>query len=318
MGRGRVADDRRVMGSLSLTPTMTSTAHSAHRTRVLLSPGIRYMAMGAFAFSVMSALVKLAGRRLPTQEVVLARGVLTMLFSWWGAHRAGARAFGHQPRLLVVRGIFGFIALSGFYYSLMHLPLADATVIQYANPVFAALLAVPLLGERLRAAEIVGVVACVAGVTLVARPTFLFASAAALDPVAVTAGVIGAIASAAAYVTVRKLGTGEHPLVIVFYFALVSTIGSAPFALADATWPTGTEWLVLLALGIATQAGQVNMTKGLQRERAGRATAVGYLQILFAGIWGILFFGERPGALTLIGAALIVGGTLAVAVEREA
>src|SRR5690606_19598457 len=122
--------------------------------------------------------------------------------------------------------------------------------------------------------------------------------------------------SGAAYVTVRKLARTEHPLVIVFFFTLVTVPGALPGTLAAAVWPTPAEWAILLGVGLTAQAGQVYLTRGLQLEPAGRATAVGYLQIVFAAAWGALFFAEYPDAWTVAGALLILGSTLAVARAR--
>lgn len=278
-------------------------------------PGIRYMAMGAFFFSIMSLLVKSAGQRLPTQEVVFARAAITLALSYWGVLRAGVPIWGRNRPLLVTRGVLGYVALSCFYFAIINLPLADATVIQYTNPVFAALLAVWVLGERLQLGEVLAVVVSLFGVVLVMRPGFIFGAGAAggLDPLAVGIGLVGAVGSAAAYVTVRRLRATEHPMVIVFYFALTATVLSFPFAISDALWPTPFEWLVLLGVGISTQLGQVAITRGLHLERAGRATGVGYLQIVFAAIWGIVFFAEYLDLGTIAGASLIVGSTLALA-----
>lgn len=267
------------------------------------------MAAGAFFFSVMSLLVKMAGQRLPSQEIVFVRAVVTLGLSYWGVRRIGADPWGNDRRLLLFRGVVGFVALSAFYYAVVHLPLAEATVIQYTNPVFASLLAIPLLGERLQRRELASVGASMAGVLLVARPEFLFGGS-GLDLTAAMVGLLGAFCSGTAYVTVRRLRTTETPIVIIFYFAVISTVGSLPFALADIVWPTPREWLVLVGVGVTTQLGQISITRGLHLERAGRAASVGYLQIVFAAAWGALFFAEAPTAWTLGGAALIVGSTL--------
>lgn len=277
-------------------------------------PGIRYMALGAFFFSLMSLLVKVAGQRLPTQEVVFVRAAVTLALSWWAIRRGSLAAWGNDRRLLVVRAVLGYIALSAFYYAVVHLPLADATVIQYTNPIFAALFAVPVLGERVRAKEVASVLIALAGVVLVMQPGFLVGSGGPkLDPLAVAVGLVGAVFSAAAYVTVRRLRATEDPMVIVFYFALISVVASLPFALAGFVAPTGAEWVVLLGVGVTAQLGQVAITRGLHLERAGRATGVGYLQIVFAALWGMIFFAEMPGLGTALGAALIVAATLALA-----
>jgi len=275
-------------------------------------PGVRYMAGAAFLFSLMSLFVKVAGQRLPTSELVLARGVVIVTITLVMLRRAGTSPWGDHRRLLLLRGLLGFTAVGCFYYAIAHIPLADATVIQYTNPVWTALLAAAFLGEHLRPVEVVGTAASLAGVALVARPSFLFgAESAHLDPATAGIALAGAVLSASAYVTVRKLGETEDPLVIVFYFAAVSTVGAAPIAATRAVWPTGGEWLALAGVGITAQLAQLLMTHGLKRERAGRAMAVGYLQIVFAALWGALFFSEIPGLWSYAGAALVVGGTWA-------
>jgi drug/metabolite transporter (DMT)-like permease len=276
---------------------------------------MRYMVGAALSFSVMSLLVKVAGQRLPSQEMVMVRAIITLLLSVWGIRAARVRPWGTREKrpLLVVRGVFGFLALSCFYHSIVHLPLADATVIQYTNPVWAGLLAVPFLGERLRRREVASVLVSMAGVALVMQPSFLFGHGAALAPTTVMIGLLGAMSSGVAYVTVRKLGATEHPAVIVFYFSLVSVFAAIPTALPGAVWPTPREWLVLVGVGVTTQLGQIALTHGLRLERAGRATATAYLQIVFAAFWGIVIFAEVPDWGTFLGATLIVGSTIALA-----
>ncbi|HEX2207152.1 MAG TPA: DMT family transporter, partial [Longimicrobium sp.] len=186
------------------------------------------------------------------------------------------------------------------------------TVIQYMNPVFTALLAGALLGERMGRREAACVLASLAGVVLVTRPAVLFGGGAGLEPVYVAVALAGAMGSASAYTTIRTL-RDEHPLTVVFYLPLLTVPLTIPLLVgAGARWPTPLEWLVLLAVGATTQVAQVYMTRGLQMERAGRATAVGYLQVVFAAAWGALFFGEVPDAWSAGGAVLIVGSTLAL------
>ena len=275
------------------------------------SAGLRYMAAGAFWFSLMSLLVKVAGERLPSQQIVLARAVLTLAFSYALVRRAGVSPWGNDRPRLLLRGLLGSVGLSFFYFSLVHLPIAEATIIQYMNPVFTAVLAAWLLRERMGGPEVACVALSLLGVALVTRPGFLFGGGAKLDAVYVGLALLGALGSAGAYVTIRTL-TREHSLVIVFYLPLVTVPVTLPLVGTTALWPTAWEWLVLLAVGVTTQIAQVYMTRGLQLERAGRATAVGYLQVVFAAAWGALFFSEYPDAWSIAGGLLIVGSTLAL------
>ena len=276
--------------------------------------GLRYMVLAAFFFSVMALLVKVVGQRLPTAEMVLARSVVAAVLSYWMLRWANVAPWGHRKGLLIFRGLAGFAALLCMFYALTKLPLADTTVIVYTNPVFTAILAALFLREMMGRREVLGLLLSLAGVVLVAQPAFLFgASADSLDLFAVGIALLGAVFAAIAYVSVRKLGETEHHLVVVFYFPLVATPASVPFMISEALWPTPPEWLMLLGIGVVTQIAQVYLTKGLHTEKAGRAMSMSYVQILFAALWSFLFFSEVPDPLSIVGALLVVAGTVVVA-----
>lgn len=299
---------------------MTEPAAPPIALRASISPGIRAMAIGAFWFGVMGLLVKLAGRRLPPQQIVLFRAASTLAMSWWAVRAAGVRpALGEQRGLLLLRGLFGAIGINCFYFSLVHLPLGEATLIQFMNPVFATLIAAWWVGERIHVGEILSLVASLAGVVLITRPAALFGAqaAAAIEPAHAAVALLGAVCSGAAYASVRKLGPREHPTVVVLYLPLVTLPLALPFATTQWIAPTAPEWLLLLGVALSTQLAQVFMTRGLQAETAVRATTTGYLQIVFAGIWGALILGERPSPWTLAGAAVIVGSTLVLALGKS-
>ncbi len=282
-----------------------------------LSTGLRYMVGAAFFFSLMSLFVKLIGQHLPSQQIVLVRSAVTLLYSYVAVRWAGLALWGHDRKLLLLRGVLGLAGVSCFFLALTKLPLADATVIHYTNPVLTALIASFVLGESLSRAEVGGAALSLGGVALVARPSFLFGGG-GLDPVYVGVALLGALCAASAYAVVRKLRATEHPLVIVFYFPLVATAGSVPLAAPTAVWPTAWEWLLLI-VGVAgtAQIAQVLLTHGLHAERAGRALSMSYLQIVFAAIWGMLFFAEYPDVLSVVGAVLVIGGTLVVAMAEQ-
>lgn len=275
--------------------------------------GIVYLLSAALFFSLMSLFVKLAGERLPSPMLVLARAIVTLVLSFALLRRAGIPPLGNHKRLLVLRAAFGFLGLVFFFYALTVLPLAEVTVIHYLNPLFTALLAALVLKERMGPALWVALLVGLAGIVLVARPSFLFGGGSPLPPLGVAAALAGSLAAAAAYTTVRQLRKTDHPLVIVFYFSLIAVPASLPLVIPVFVWPRGVEWLWLLAIGVTTQVAQVHMTRGLSLVPAGPGTAVGYVQIALAATWGALIFGERPGVHTLIGTLLVLSATLLVA-----
>lgn len=281
--------------------------------------GVVHMVHAALWFAVMSTLVKLASERLPTMQIVFARGFVTLGLAAASLVHARKSPFGGRSGLLFLRGLIGSCALICFYAAVVHLPLAEATVVHQTAPLWTALLAAWLLHERLRPRIVVALLGAFAGVLMIARPSWLFGGgpAAPLPWEFAFVALLGAMLSAIAYVTVRRLGRTEDPLVVVFWFPLVTVPMTAPFALPQWSWPTWQEWLLLLGIGASTQIAQVELTRGLAKEAAGRATAVGYLQVAFATLFGAVVFGALPDAWSWAGMATIVV-SLAAAGRRGA
>ncbi|HEU4431077.1 MAG TPA: DMT family transporter [Myxococcota bacterium] len=271
--------------------------------------GARLMLAAAAAFAGMTAAAKLLGARLPLFEIVFVRAAFSTLATLWLLRRAGEPVLGSRRPLLWLRGLFGFCGLSCSFYAVIHLPLAEATLLQFTHPLFTVALAALLLGERIERGVLFGLPLSVLGILAVARPEALFGGASSLDSFAVGVGLAGAFFAADAYVSVRHLArTGEHPLAIVLSFPLVTSVLSAPLMLQSFVWPSGVEWLWLLAAGAFAQIGQLSLTRGIQLLPASRATVFSYTQIVFAAALGALLFGERPDAWTAAGGALVLGG----------
>ena len=74
--------------------------------------------------------------------------------------------------------------------------------------------------------------------------------------------------------------------------------------------PIGSDWLLLLAIGVFTQIGQIGLTRGVALESAAKATALSYIQVVFSACFGILVLGETLSTGTLLGGLLILGGAL--------
>ena len=274
--------------------------------------GFLYMVESALAFTVMGVFAKLAGQRLPVAEIVFARGLVSLVLSVAALRRAGVSPWGVQRRRLVVRGLIGASGSAACSTRSRALPLAEATVIQYLHPVFTAVLAAILLRERAGAGVLLSLALGAAGV-LARRAAGAPLRRRRRPPLPRSrslAALGGAFLSACAYVAVRHLSATEHPVVIVFYFALVATLRSLPFAARAGVAPQGFEWALLAGVGVAAQLGQVALTHGLRLEPATRATALSYLQVVFAAIAGAALL-RRPARLwTAAGALLILAGSL--------
>ena len=290
---------------------MTGPAHGAIADgRGTAARGVGDMALAAFWFAVMGLFVKLAGATLPAMQIVFARGAITLALASLMLRRAGLSPRGNQPRLLLARGLVGSAALVSYYFALVELPLAEATVLQQTAPLWTAVFAAFALREPITGRVGAALALAFAGVLLIARPAWLVGGAVAADaPFGhVLVGLLSAVLSAIAYVTVRRLGRSEDPLVVVWYLPVVTLPVSAPFALAQWVWPDARGWALLVGIGVVTQLAQLALTRGLARQEAGRATAIGYLQVAFATLFGALCFGVWPTPASWAGMGLIVAG----------
>ncbi|MCP9850484.1 DMT family transporter [Cyanobium sp. Morenito 9A2] len=268
------------------------------------------MLASALAFNLMGVCVKAVGSRLSVAEVVLARALVSVLLSWWLLRRRHLPIWGERKGMLILRGVIGTAALGCVYGALTHLPLASATVLQYLYPTFTALLAWLTLREHLAPQLLLAMALGWLGVLVVAQPSWLTGQASALPLLPLLLGVAGALLTALAYVSVRALGRSEHPLVIVFYFPLVAIPLTLPLVALQPVLPTASELLWLVGVGLFTQLGQIGLTKGLMALPAARATAMSYVQVVLAALWGWLFFAEHPNGWTVLGAALVLAATL--------
>jgi len=273
-------------------------------------PPLLQMVASALAFSLMGLCVKQVGGRIPAAEVVLARAIVSVALSWWLLQRAGVDPWGQRRGLLILRGAIGTAALLCVYAALAQLPMASATVLQYLYPTITALLAWLMLGERIGKRVLLAIALGWTGVVLVAQPAGLLQGAAALPPLAVLIALAGALFTSLAYVSVRSLGNSEHPLVIVLYFPLVALPLTLPLVALDPVLPTASELLWLVGVGVFTQVGQVYLTRGLTALPAAQATAISYVQVAFAGLWGWLVFGESVDGWTVAGAVLVLAAML--------
>ena len=268
-----------------------------------------FMIISALGFSLMALCVKLASLRgFPVLELIAARALISLILSYWDVKRLGISPWGKQKTLLWMRGIVGFLALIGVYTGLTLLPLAEATLIQYLNPIFTALLAFLFLKEKIYTNTLVCMFFGLAGLLIISQPQMLGGEV--LPAEGVLIALLGAAGSGAAYTLLRRLSNEEHPSVIILYFPMVCLPATIIFGWQSFIMPSGWDWVLLAAIGVFTQIGQVGLTRGVALTTAGKATAYSYIQVVFAACLGALFLEESLSISTTIGASLIIAGAL--------
>jgi drug/metabolite transporter (DMT)-like permease len=279
-----------------------------------LPPNLRgalWMLLAAVMFSATGALVKTIGVRLDSFQIAFFRcvfGFAAVLPFLIGPRRPSLRT--SRPVMHLFRAVLGVTAMFCGFYSVTHMPLADAVAISFTKPLFVVLFAVFLLGETVRLPRWLATAAGFVGVLIMVRP-----GAGGVDTVALVA-LFGALCVASVQTILKRLAETESAATILFYFGAGATLVSLVPALLVWREPTGQELLLLCLVGFLSASGQALTIRALRIGESSAVAPFDYARILFSGIFGYLFFAEVPAATSLIGVAVIVASTLYIA-HRE-
>ena len=240
----------------------------------------------------MSVCVKAIGGKIPVSELILARSIISLVITRVLMYKNNINPWGLQKKLLLIRGIFGTMALFCIFKALTILPIATATVIQYIYPTFTVICAYFILKEHIFKRIFLSIIIGWIGIVLVTQPEWETNSNTLETVIAIAVAILGALLTSLAYICVRKLSEKENPLVIIYYFPLVSIPISLPFIINDFVLPTGADWYWILGIGFFTQLGQLCITEGLRLIPAGQATSLNYSQVIFSSFAGVFLFEE--------------------------
>lgn len=261
------------------------------------------MLISTLAFSLMQLCVKFLVH-LPTHELILFRSLISLILSLSILIPKGINPLGNNRKYLLLRGIFGVTALSLFFITLQKIPLASAVTIQYLSPVFTAIIAIFVLGEKMRKIQWLFFAIAFLGVAMLKgfdeRVSLIY----------LVLGLLSAFFAGAAYNCIRLVKDTDHPLVVVLYFPMVATPIMMVLSYYEWVMPMGIDWILLLLLGVFTQIGQVFMTKALQAERANLVSSMKYLGSIYALAYGYFIFDETYGLWSLAGILLILSGVI--------
>ena len=181
----------------------------------MFTAGIRYMLLATLFFSLMNVFVKLLPN-IPAVEIVFFRSVVSLVLSVFFLTIQKVNVWGNNKRRLLARGVCGAVALIMYFTTIQLMPLASAATIQFLSPVFSSILGIYIVKEKVHPRQWFFYLIAFAGVIMVKGfdPR--------ITPILFLVGIVAALLSGLAYNFIRKLNTTEHPLVIVFYFPLVT------------------------------------------------------------------------------------------------
>ena len=266
--------------------------------------------LASFFFSLMTVCVKNIDKRIPIYELVFFRSLISLIITISIINLKNINPWGNNRPLLILRGILGTLALVCIFYAIRNMPLSLSTVIQYTYPIFISIFAGIFINERITRNIFFALVFGWIGILIILNSTQLSNTNVEIESISVSIAFLGSICTALAYVTVKKLAFTEDVYVIIEYFPLVSLIILLPIVLINWVTPNWDELIWIIGIGLFTQLGQTFLTVGLKKLPASEASTINYLQVLFGSIWGILFFSEIININFLLGALLVLLGTI--------
>lgn len=225
-----------------------------------------------------------------------------------------------QPQLYIVRVALSFISVSAFFYALAKIPIGEATAISFLSPLFGTLFAIFLLGEVMRLRRWSALIAGFAGAMIMLQPWSAGSSVGGADGglgSGQMAALISAICIGIIGPLVKQLTSEDDADRIVFITAALMTPLSLVPALFFWSWPTGVQWLMLIALGLFTVLGHMTLVRGYVATDASLVMTFKFSRLPFAVALGFVFFGETIAVTTWIGAAVIFAAGVYIA-RREA
>jgi drug/metabolite transporter (DMT)-like permease len=218
----------------------------------------------------------------------------------------------YRNRKLVERGLVGAAGVYVQYIAVVHLGAARTTFINSTYIFWAALMAVWVFNERLRAITVAGSVAALVGLALL---TDVFAHGSQPDVYDLYA-VLSALGSAIVAITIRQLHATEHTATIFGAQCVYGVLLCGPCAVPHVQSLTGLAWLLLILAGVCAAGGQLAMTRAYRDLTVADGSLLQMLLPISTALGGVLFFSERLTAREFGGAVLILAGTASAAVRR--
>lgn len=275
-----------------------------------------WMTVSSVLFGAMNVLGRMAGARVPWQMVGATRAAVGVLVAFAVVRAQGAAITVRGSRALWFRSIFGTMALALTFYVLGSpgIALGDAATIFNLGPVFLAVLAPIVLGERTGRRLLFAIPLALAGVVLVAKPPSLFHGHAPSDPHLLSMALLAALFASLAMLGLRRVGPTKSPATIALHFSLVATLALGALAVPVWVVPSPNDLAMMVGAGVCAGIAQIAMTRAYTLERAARVASYGYLNVVFTAVGGAIVFGERPDLLAIFGMVLVVSGGLLVTV----
>lgn len=262
--------------------------------------GIFLIIMSSLFFALMATTVKFAANYTLAEKVFFRNfvGFVVMAIT---IRRQGISFKPNNFKLLTLRSLLGLTGVYLYFLAISYLDLGIAVTLNKTSPFFVMIFAVFFLKEDFTKTKLISLLIAIVGVVIIMRPSANFNLAHGLYALgsAVTAG--------AAYTAVRKLKDYDHPLVIIFYFCLISVVITLLPALKNGMHLIGVkDFLILTLIGLFAVIAQTFMTFAYRHAPASDLAIYTYMNIVFSNVIGVILFKEAIAPLNLLGIGLII------------
>lgn len=262
----------------------------------------------------MNVFVKLAGD-LPAMEKSFFRNIVAFLFAsiiLW-KQKEKFRIEKGNLKFLLLRSAFGTVGILCNFYSVDHLVLADASMLNKMSPFFAIIGSYFILKERVSFTQGAAVVLAFVGSIFIIKPSFTN-----FDSLPAIIGLLGGLFAGIAYTYVRLLGTrGQNGPFIVFFFSGFSCLILLPVLIFDYRPMTIIQLIYLLGAGLAASGGQFAITTAYHHAPARELSVYDYSQIIFSAILGFFLFAQLPDLYSWIGYGTICMIAIMMYLKKE-
>ncbi len=277
--------------------------------------GSLWMLVAALGFAIMGALVKAGAAKFSSVELVFYRSIFGLATIFIIVLFQGRSLKTPVMAKQMSRAVVGFLSLVCFFIALAHLPLATAITLNYTSPLFVAVLLPFTLKEKPAKLLYLAILLGFVGVVLLLKPS-LHGSEALYGIL----GLLSGFGAAWAYIYVKQLANmGEPDWRTVFYFTLVSTIGTVawmlPYSFTPISWA---DLPIIIGLGFSATLAQLAMTRAYRTGNTLTVAGLAYTTVIFASLFGAWIWQET---LTLSEYAaigiIILGGLISLHASRR-
>ena len=274
--------------------------------------GIIFMTLGMFCLSVNDVVVKGLNISFPVWEIIFFRAFSGILVSFGLIFIFGWKSLKtKKPIRHFVRAFSAVGCVVFYFFGLKFLLLSENIAIVHSAPIFAALLAVPILGERLGIHRISAIVIGFIGVIIIVKPgTDVFKLVSILP-------LISALFMASVYLSTRSLMNTDSSIAIIFYYSLALLITSIVFLPNDFAIPNIVQLIPLMSLGVVGSLGHYFMSQAAKNAEVVVISPFEYSSFIFVGIMGYIFYNEVPSISIIIGGILIIAGGVYIAYREQ-